>query len=108
MVALEKAGIEVDRYVAYEIDENAIKVSERNYPKIEHCGDVTTADFKQYKGFDLLIGGSPCQALSSSNVWLKDGEYGVCGGGNRDYSGNTLERLKLSIQSISFSRMWLP
>ncbi len=23
-------------------------------------GDVTTADFTQYKGFDLLIGGSPC------------------------------------------------
>ena len=63
-VALERAGIAVDRYVAYEIDKNAIKVSKKNYPKIEHCGDVTTADFSQYKGFDLLIGGSPCQSLS--------------------------------------------
>ena len=51
MVALERAGIKIDKYYASEIDENAIKVSERNYPKIEHCGDVTTADFKQYKGF---------------------------------------------------------
>ena len=65
MVALERAGIPVERYVAYEIDENAIKVSKHNYPQIEHCGDVTTADFAQYKGFDLLIGGSPCQDLCS-------------------------------------------
>lgn len=64
MVALERAGIPVERYVAYEIDKYAIQVSEKNYPLIEHCGDVTMADFTQYKGFDLLIGGSPCQSLS--------------------------------------------
>lgn len=64
MVALERAGIPVERYVAYEIEEDAIKISKKNYPQIEHCGDVTTADFTQYKGFDLLIGGSPCQSLS--------------------------------------------
>lgn len=67
MVALERAGISVERYVAYEIDENAIKVSKHNYTQIEHCGDVTKADFTQYKGFDLLIGGSPCQDLSIAN-----------------------------------------
>lgn len=59
-VALERAGIPVERYVAYEIDKYAIKTSKKNYPLIEHCGDVTTADYTQYKGFDLLIGGSPC------------------------------------------------
>ncbi|MBQ8528853.1 MAG: DNA (cytosine-5-)-methyltransferase [Clostridia bacterium] len=64
MVALERAGIPVDRYVAYEIDPSAIKISKKNYPQIEHCGDVTKADFTQYQGFDLLIGGSPCQSLS--------------------------------------------
>ena len=64
MVALERAGIPVERYVAYEIEENAIKISKKNYPQIEHCGDVTKADFAQYRGFDLLIGGSPCQSLS--------------------------------------------
>ena len=64
MVALERAGIPVERYVAYEIEPNAIKISQKNYPQIEHCGDVTKADFTQYKGFDLLIGGSPCQSLS--------------------------------------------
>lgn len=64
MVALERAGIPVERYVAYEIEPNAIKISKKNYPQIEHCGDVTTADFSKYKGFDLVIGGSPCQSLS--------------------------------------------
>ena len=64
MVALERAGIPIDRYVAYEIEPNAIKISTKNYPQIEHCGDVTVADFTQYQGFDLLIGGSPCQSLS--------------------------------------------
>ena len=65
MIALERAGIRVERYVAYEIDKNAIKVSKHNYPQIEHCGDVTKADFTQNEGFDLLIGGSPCQDLCS-------------------------------------------
>lgn len=64
MVALERSGIPVERYVAYEIEPNAIKISEKNYPQIEHCGDVTVADFTQYQDFDLLIGGSPCQSLS--------------------------------------------
>lgn len=59
-VALEKAYIPVERYVAYEIDKYAVKVSEKNYPMIEHHGDVFEGDFTQYKGFDLLIGGSPC------------------------------------------------
>ena len=67
MVALERTGIPVERYVAYEIEPNAIKISERNYPQIEHCGDVTIADFTQYQGFDLLIGGSPCTHWSIAN-----------------------------------------
>ena len=34
MVALKRANIEVEKYVAYEIEENAIKVSKSNYPNI--------------------------------------------------------------------------
>lgn len=64
-VALERAGIPVERYVAYEIEPNAIKISKKNYPDIEYCGDVTKADFTQYRGqIDLVIAGSPCQSLS--------------------------------------------
>ena len=68
MVALERAGIHVERYVAYEIDETAINISKKNYPNIEHCGNVTAADFTQYVGFELLIGGFPCQDLSIGNA----------------------------------------
>ena len=64
MVALERAGIPVEKYVAYEIDQDAIKISKKNYPKIEHRGDVTTADFTQHQSFDLLLAGFPCQDLS--------------------------------------------
>lgn len=59
MIALERAGVPVERYVAYEIDENAIKVSKHNYPHIEHKGDVFAAKYTEGE-FDLLIGGSPC------------------------------------------------
>lgn len=59
MVALEREGIPVERYVAYEIDEDAIKVSKHNYPMIEQKGDVFEAEHKEGE-FDLLIGGSPC------------------------------------------------
>lgn len=68
MVALERAGIPVDEYIAYEIEENAIKVSQHNYPQIKQCGDVFKADFTQYEGFDLLIGGSPCTYWSVSKA----------------------------------------
>lgn len=64
MIALERERLPVERYVAYEIDNNAIAVSKKNYPQIEQMGSVVDADFSQYEGFDLLIGGSPCQNLS--------------------------------------------
>ena len=63
-LALERAGIPVEQYVAYEIELNAIKISKKNWPDIQHEGDVTKADFTKYQDFDLLIGGSPCQSLS--------------------------------------------
>ena len=67
MVALERAGIPVERYVAYEIDEDAIKVSKHNYPKIEQKGDVFKAKYNESE-FDLLIGGSPCTYWSIAKV----------------------------------------
>lgn len=50
MVALERAGIEVDKYIAYEIEHNAIEISKKNYPEIVRGGDVTKEDFTKYKG----------------------------------------------------------
>lgn len=63
MVALERAGIAVDNYVSFEIDKSAINISKSNYPNIKQCGSVIGANFAEYKGHDLLIGGSPCQDL---------------------------------------------
>ena len=80
MVALERVGIPVEQYVAYEINEPSIAISKKNYPLIEHKGDVTSADFSEYVGFDLLIGGSPCQDLSILNtVYRQTGETGLKG-----------------------------
>nr|DAF29018.1 MAG TPA: Cytosine specific methyltransferase [Caudoviricetes sp.] len=70
ILALQRAGISVERYVAYEIDKYAIQISEKNFPQIERCGDVTKADFKQYRDFDLVIGGSPCQGFSLAGKQL--------------------------------------
>ena len=74
-VALERAGIEVERYVSYEIDEDANKVAKYNYPDDEYNGDVFEADFTQYEGFDLLIGGSPCTYWSIAKAG-NNGEKG--------------------------------
>lgn len=71
-IALDRAGIKVDRYVAYEIEKSAIKITQANYPETEQGGDVFKADFTQYKGFDLLIGGSPC-FTKGHLVLTKDG-----------------------------------
>ena len=60
MLAMLKAGIQVDNYYAYEIDKYAIKTSQHNFPKIKQCGDVFKGDYTQYEGIDYLIGGSPC------------------------------------------------
>lgn len=70
--ALTRAGIKVDRYVAYEIDKYSIKVAKKNHPDIEEMGDVCVADFTQYEGFDMVIGGSPCQDLSNFKYNIDD------------------------------------
>lgn len=85
-VALERAGIEVDRYYSSEINPYAIKIADKNYPQDtdNKLGDVTKISkevLEGLKNIDLVIGGSPCQSLSSCNVHLKDGEYGVNGNG---------------------------
>ena len=65
-LALKRAGIQVDSYDAFEIDKAAIKVAATNFPDINEWGDVRNADFSQFVGYDLLIGGSPCTNFSSS------------------------------------------
>jgi len=74
-VALERAGIPVSRYVAFEIDANAINCSKWNWPDIEHRGSVVGADFSEFAGHDLVMGGFPCTDLSIA----KPGRKGLKG-----------------------------
>ena len=70
-LALERAGIKIDSYDAYEIEKNAIKATETNFPDVIQHGDVTKEDFTKYKDkVDIIIFGSPCQGFSSSGKLL--------------------------------------
>ena len=60
LLAMQGADIPIERYVAYEIDKYAIQTAQHNFPNIEQKGDVFEADFTEFKGFDYLMGGSPC------------------------------------------------
>ena len=60
ILALIKAEIEIESYDAFEIDKSAIQTATHNFPMIRQHGDVFNADFTQFKGVDLLCGGSPC------------------------------------------------
>ena len=40
MIALERAGFEVENYYSSEIDKQAISISEANYPSIKRLGTV--------------------------------------------------------------------
>lgn len=74
MLALLECGIEVERYVAYETDPHAVKTSSHNFPQIEHRGDVFEGDFTQFRGFDALIGGSPCTHWSIAQTRSRETE----------------------------------
>jgi DNA-cytosine methyltransferase len=64
-IALNKLGIEYDRYFACEIDKFAMQVTQHNYPLTEQLGSVTDLDTSELPKIDLLIGGSPCQSFSN-------------------------------------------
>lgn len=66
MLALKQAGVKVDKYIASEIDKYADAVSRYNFPEIERLGDVVWINGINLPKIDLLIGGSPCQNLSSA------------------------------------------
>ena len=63
-LALERAGIPVEKYYASEIDKYAIQVAQKNYPDTIQVGDVTKLNYLELLDVDMVIGGSPCQDLS--------------------------------------------
>ena len=71
-IALNRAGIKVNKYYASEIDKPAITVTQHNYPNTIQLGDVTK--WREWdidwSNIDLLIGGSPCQGFSFAGKQL--------------------------------------
>jgi DNA (cytosine-5)-methyltransferase 3A len=74
-IALDRAGIKVDKYYASEIEPNAIKVTQYNYPDTIQLGDVRNIKAKDLPKIDLLIGGSPCQGFSFAGKQLNFNDF---------------------------------
>jgi len=69
-LALQRAGIKVNKYYASEIDKHAITVTMANFPNTIQLGDVTKVFAKDLDKIDLVIGGSPCQGFSFAGKGL--------------------------------------
>lgn len=70
-VALERAGIRIEKYYASEIDKYAIQIAQKNYPDTIQLGDVSKLGKEvPYPeellngGCGLIVFGSPCTDLS--------------------------------------------
>lgn len=71
-IALDRAGVDVEKYYASELDKHAIKVAQTNWPENIQLGDVTKwREWSiNWSSIDLLIGGSPCQGFSFAGKQL--------------------------------------
>jgi len=69
-LALQRAGFEVDRYMASEIDKYGMQVTRKNFPNTIQMGDVCALRGENLPPIDLLMGGSPCQGFSFAGKQL--------------------------------------
>lgn len=72
-LALTNLGYKIDKYYASEIDKNAIKITNKNFPNTIQIGDIekiTIEDIKKMDKIDLILGGSPCQGFSRAGLGL--------------------------------------
>ena len=74
-IALERAGIKINNYYASEIDNNCIKITQKNYPNTFQLGDIKYINPERLLKIDLVIAGTPCTDLSS----FKQGGKGLNG-----------------------------
>ncbi len=69
-IALDRAGIKVNKYYASEIDKHAIKVAQHNWPDTVQLGSVIDVKTENLPNIDLTIAGSPCQGFSFAGKQL--------------------------------------
>lgn len=69
-LALERAGIKVDKYYTSEIDKNAIKITQKNFPNTIQLGDINGWENWNIEQPDLILAGSPCQGFSKAGSML--------------------------------------
>ena len=85
-IALKEIGIDVEKYYASEIEKNAIKVTQENFPKTIQLGDVIALSenyelLKSLEKIDIVMFGFPCRSLSNATAGTKynNGLKGVSG-----------------------------
>lgn len=78
-LALKNLNIKVDEYHTFEILPEAIAVSQYHFPEIIHHGDLYDANWNDFKGFDLVIGGMCRQSLSRVRIEDKSVNDGLIG-----------------------------
>ena len=81
-IALTELGIKIDHYYASEIDKNAIKCTQDNFPDTVQLGDVmqiTEETLHELPKIDLIMFGSPCRSLSKATAGREDYNKGLKG-----------------------------
>jgi len=69
-LALDDAGIKVNKRYSSEIDKYANQANDAMYPDTIQLGDVTKIDVTKLEKIDLFVGGSPCQGFSFAGKQL--------------------------------------
>ena len=64
-LALNQLNIPINNYYASEIDKRTISVTQHHFPNTIQLGDIKNIKTDELPPIDLIIGGSPCQDLSS-------------------------------------------
>jgi DNA-cytosine methyltransferase len=59
-----------------EIEKNRCALLKELHPGVKNIGDIDYLDTDNVPGFDLLVGGSPCQNLSIANTQTREGLEG--------------------------------
>jgi DNA (cytosine-5)-methyltransferase 3A len=65
-VAFDRAGINIKKYYASEIDKYAIRITQNNYPLTVQLGSVLEYDVWDIEQPDIITGGFPCQPYSNA------------------------------------------